>query len=101
MKNKTVTLPLILVFATLLISCKSNGQSDCKGRKDRKPPSIDTIFKMMDTNEDGKLEEKEVKGPLKNDFSKIDLNEDGYLTREELEKAPKPDDRQGPPPSRH
>ena len=48
----------------------------------------------MDADEDGKLSKKEVKGPLKNDFSKIDTNEDGYLSKEELEKAPKPE-RQG------
>ncbi len=48
----------------------------------------------MDANNDGKLSESEVKGPLKKDFSKIDTNDDGFLTVEELEKAPKPE-RQG------
>jgi Ca2+-binding EF-hand superfamily protein len=40
--------------------------------------------------EDGKLSEKEAKGPLKRDFDKIDSNEDGFISKEELEKAPKP-----------
>ncbi|WP_397447931.1 hypothetical protein [Polaribacter sp. R77954] len=48
------------------------------------------LLKDLDTNEDGKLSLKEVKGPLKKDFKKIDTNEDGFLSKEELAKAPKP-----------
>ncbi|PNW29063.1 EF-hand domain-containing protein [Formosa algae] len=44
----------------------------------------------MDTNKDGKLAESEVKGPLKNDFSKIDTNADGFITEAEFNEAPKP-----------
>jgi Ca2+-binding EF-hand superfamily protein len=44
----------------------------------------------MDKNKDGKLSKAEIKGPLKNDFSKVDLNEDGYINEEEFKKAPKP-----------
>ena len=44
----------------------------------------------MDANEDGKLSKKELKGPIKNDFSKIDTNEDGFITKAELKRAPKP-----------
>ncbi len=44
----------------------------------------------MDTNDDGKLSKKEVKGPLKNNFLKVDTDEDGFITEEEMKKAPKP-----------
>ena len=54
------------------------------------PPSIENLFKQMDTDKDGKLSKAEVKGPLKEDFDKVDANEDGYLSKEEIEKAPKP-----------
>ena len=50
----------------------------------------------MDSNKDNKLSKKEVKGPLKDDFSKVDTNKDGFITKEELKKAPKPE-RKGPP----
>lgn len=55
-----------------------------------KPMSADKIISQMDTNGDGKLSTDEVKGPLKNGFSKIDSNNDGYLSQEEIEaNAPK------------
>ncbi len=73
-----------------MTSCQLKAQSNNDNRQQRKPPSIDQLFKDLDANEDGKLSENEVKGPLKKDFAKVDLNEDGFLTREELEKAPKP-----------
>jgi len=44
----------------------------------------------MDANEDGKLSEEELKGPLKDNFDKIDTDEDGFITEEEFDKAPKP-----------
>nr|WP_321233174.1 YHYH protein [uncultured Psychroserpens sp.] len=60
-------------------------QEQQKGR-----PSLDQIFEEMDENNDEKLSQKEVKGPLANSFSKIDANDDGFITKEELEKAPRP-----------
>ena len=39
---------------------------------------------MMDTNKDGKLSKEEVKGPLKEQFSKIDTNNDDFITEQEL-----------------
>ena len=86
-KKKITTIGLMIAIG--LCSCQSKAQSD-ENRKQRKPPSIDQLFKDLDGNEDGKLSENEVKGPLKKDFAQVDLNEDGFLTREELEKAPKP-----------
>lgn len=79
-------------FATI---SSAQGQKG-KGRNDRKePPTYAQLLEKMDTNEDGKLAEDEVKGPLKESFSKIDTNEDGYISEEEFEKAPKPEHKRG------
>ncbi len=81
---------LVLAFGVaLFISNSSFGQSENR-KEGKKPPTFSELLKKMDTNEDGKLSEKEVKGPLKEHFAKIDANEDGFITEEELEKAPKP-----------
>ncbi|WPR71930.1 EF-hand domain-containing protein [Flavobacterium sp. NG2] len=79
---------LFLLIGTVV----SFGQNDDKP-KDRKPPTIEELFKQMDANKDGKLSKEEIKGPLKDDFAKIDTNKDGFLTKEELKKAPKPEGR--------
>ncbi|GAL36825.1 hypothetical protein JCM19240_2894 [Vibrio maritimus] len=42
----------------------------------------------MDSNGDGKLSKSEVRGPLKNDFSRIDRNNDGFISEDELPKPP-------------
>lgn len=60
-----------------------------RGRNNRERPSVAQIFQHMDANNDGKLSEEEVKGPLQRDFSKIDTNDDGYITKKELENASK------------
>ena len=44
----------------------------------------------MDANNDGKLSKTEVKGPLKEDFSKIDTNNDGFISKEEIEQISNP-----------
>ena len=86
MKKSILTVSFI-VFAFATISA----QEDNNDRERRKgPPSIKQIFKDLDTNEDGKISLKEVKGRLKKDFKKVDLNEDGFITKEELKKAPRP-----------
>lgn len=74
--------------ALFAISC--NAQQSNNRQNKQEPPSVDEIFEEMDKDEDGKLSKKEIKGPLKNDFTKIDANEDGFLSKEEVEKAPKP-----------
>ncbi|GAA3650546.1 EF-hand domain-containing protein [Flavivirga jejuensis] len=84
---KTVFLVGIVSF---LFTLNANAQSSEGEQKDKKRPSIEELFTKMDANEDGKLSEKEIKGPLKKDFAKIDTDEDGFITKEELEKAPKP-----------
>ena len=89
MKSKTINK---LIFSALLLvfgAISTNAQSK-ENRPSKTPPTAKELLKQMDKNEDGKLSEAEVKGPLKDDFKKIDTNEDGFLTIEELEKAPKP-----------
>ena len=97
---------LISITAISLVfigfSCESRpGNPSKRGPgRDGPPPSLEEVFTRFDINEDGKLSEAEVKGPLKNDFAKLDTDEDGFLSKEELEKAPKPQrpQRPGPPP---
>ncbi|NQV78682.1 MAG: EF-hand domain-containing protein [Lutibacter sp.] len=79
----------VLVFGLMIISNISYGQS--QNRQERKePPTFKALLKKMDKNDDGKLSKEEVKGPLKDDFTKIDTDKDGFITKKELEKAPKP-----------
>jgi len=90
MKRNTLKTAVFIFAIALFMSNESFGQSD--DRKERKnPPSSEEIIKQMDKDEDGKLSLEEVKGPLKEDFSKIDTNEDGFLSKEELDEAPKPE----------
>ncbi len=80
--------PAILGLSiSLFTSCKMKAQNEGSGKQGHKPPTVDEIFEQLDNDEDGKISEKEVKGPLKNDFSKIDTNEDGFISKEELDKA--------------
>ncbi len=90
MKTKRLKLALIGLALGLFASTKLSAQDRPDRRADKEPPSTAEIFKEMDKDEDGLLSTKEVKGPLKNDFTKIDANEDGFLSKEEVEKAPKP-----------
>ncbi len=94
MKNKRILFASsVLIFFAI---SQSNAQNNNRQRERREPPSIDELFEKMDANEDGKLSQEEVKGPLSRHFDKIDANEDGFLTREELENVPKPE-RKGAP----
>ncbi len=90
MKAKTVKTIIGTAMFAFLFTGFSYGQAPQNGQRNQEPPSVEEIFKQMDKDEDGKLSEKEVKGPLKNSFSKIDTNEDGFLSKTEVEKAPKP-----------
>ncbi|WP_417444423.1 EF-hand domain-containing protein [Joostella sp.] len=86
---KKNTLKSIVSIAMLTVLGVVNVQAQDQDRK-QKPPTVDEIFEQMDANEDGLLSEKEIEGPLKDNFAKIDTNEDGYISKEELEEAPKP-----------
>lgn len=79
-----------VLFVLGLVLFTSNAIGQDRQNKENKPPTIEQLFEDLDTNEDGKLSKKEIKGPLKDQFAKIDANEDGFLSKEEIEKAPKP-----------
>lgn len=91
-KRRMIGLAVVIIMASYQLNAQSNNDE----RERREPPSIDEIFEHMDTNEDGKLSKKEVKGPLSRNFNRVDTNEDGFISREELEKAPKPRRREKP-----
>lgn len=62
-------------------------------RQSREKPDFAQLISDMDTDNDGKIAESEVKGRLKNDFSKVDSDSDGYITEEEFDNAPTPQGR--------
>ena len=81
-----------LVLGSLICmftSCRSDAQ-----KKDQDmgqgPPSAESMLKMLDEDEDGKLSKEEVRGPLADNFDEIDLDSDGYLSKKELEEKPHP-----------
>ena len=82
---KTGMITAIFFFFGITIS-----QAQSNRQKPQKPPTFSELLKKMDANEDGKLSKKEIKGPLKDDFSKVDTNEDGFISKKEFQKAPKP-----------
>ncbi|WP_339714287.1 EF-hand domain-containing protein [uncultured Kriegella sp.] len=95
MKTRTIKSSITTAFLALLFAGVSYGQGGQNGQRGQEPPTVDEIFAQLDKDEDGKLAEKEVKGPLKDMFAEIDTNEDGFLSKEEIEKAPKPKGRKG------
>ena len=88
MKNRRLKsiLSIVLFTCGLTVFAQPN---DRDGKK--KPPTAEQLLKEMDANKDGKLAKSELKGPIKDDFTKIDTNKDGFLSLEELKKAPKPE----------
>ncbi|MBF0436842.1 MAG: hypothetical protein HQL77_15925 [Magnetococcales bacterium] len=57
------------------------------GRPMGAPPSADKIIAKEDKDGDGKLGVDEVKGKLKDEFSKVDTDQDGKLDAKELDTA--------------
>jgi Ca2+-binding EF-hand superfamily protein len=88
MKSSRIKIAIVTLGIAVLMSNFSFGQG--QDRQEKKPPSFTELLKEMDKNEDGKLSKSEVKGPLKEDFSKIDTDDDGFISEKELKKAPKP-----------
>ena len=98
MKRNTFKIAITMLAIVMFASCKTSSDAESNNgvsqRQQGGQPSVEKLMTEMDSNKDGKLSESEVKGPLKNDFSKIDSDDDGYLSEEELKNAPKPS-RQG------
>jgi len=72
---------------------------------------VDTLFKQLDADEDGRISRAEAKGQIRQDFDEIDRNRDGYIDRDELMRAavaprapappaPRDGERRPPPPER-
>jgi Ca2+-binding EF-hand superfamily protein len=54
------------------------------GKPSGGPPSVDRVFKIMDSNKDGKITKAEFRGPAFV-FTGADKNKDGVVTRKEME----------------
>jgi len=48
---------------------------------------VDSIFKALDANKDGKISREEARGQIKRHFDDLDGNKDGFISRDELLKA--------------
>jgi Ca2+-binding EF-hand superfamily protein len=80
------------IFTVILFSGSAALFAQPKGKQEgQKPPTAEQLIKELDANKDGKLSKDEIKGPIKDDFTKIDTNKDGFLSLQELKKAPKPE----------
>jgi Ca2+-binding EF-hand superfamily protein len=88
MKSKNLKSGIIALL--LCLGCMTFSSAQQKGSDRKEPPTYAQLLKEMDRNEDGKLAKSELKGPLKDDFSKIDTDKDGFITKKEFKKAPKP-----------
>ncbi|MFT5892982.1 MAG: Ca2+-binding EF-hand superfamily protein [Dokdonia sp.] len=94
MKRKSFKTGLFTVALVCFVIGFSNAQS--KGERPQKPPTYAKLLEKMDANEDGKLSQEEVKGPLKKKFTDVDTNEDGFISEEEFKNMPKPKRRKRP-----
>ena len=87
---KKISLKTVVIGVLFMCFVISTTQAQSRGKKPEKRPTFSQLLEKMDGNEDGKLSEAEVKGPLKENFSSIDKDEDGFVTEEELKARPKP-----------
>lgn len=101
MNTRNLKLVIAIMTLALFTSCKSSSEAEntsnttqsrnkTSHKRQGGQPNVKQLIAQMDADKDGKLSVSEVKGPLKNDFSKIDTDEDGFLSEKELENAPKP-----------
>lgn len=107
MKKVVKVIGLAVLVAGIMVSCASQnnqaqgserggrGQQRGQGEQRGGAPTFEQLLARMDANKDGKLAQSEIKGPLKDDFSKIDTDEDGFISEEEFDNAPKPERGQG------
>lgn len=84
-KVKSTILALGLVLAATGANAASGESQNHIGQHHGQPPSATEIFAKMDVNNDNKLAQSEVKGPLRKHFTQVDSNNDGFITQAELE----------------
>ena len=71
------------------MSCKSKPENNQRQAPKGERPTPEQLILGLDGNQDNKLSESEVNGPIANDFKIIDSDHDGYLTIDEIKKAEK------------
>ncbi|MEM9680552.1 MAG: YHYH protein [Bacteroidota bacterium] len=70
---------------------RRDNQRGFNRQRSQNRPSVNEVFKMMDTNGDDLISESEAKGPLQQHFDKIDTDNNGFVSKKELRNAPRPD----------
>ena len=94
--RKSTNKILAVLIVSLGLSASTFAQGNNSDDKPKGPPTFKQLLKELDTNEDGKISLKEVKGPLAKDFKKIDTDEDGFLSEKEIKNSPKPERKERP-----
>ena len=103
MKKIILNITAVGVLVFLLAACSkkttapNSNQSPRSNQQTRQPrgerPQFSDLLSKMDKNQDKKLSQSEVQGPLKNNFAKIDKDQDGFITEAEFKNAPAPPQR--------
>lgn len=90
----TFTILVLLISITTFAQGPPGGQGGRGGRQgggdqQRQKPDASEILKLLDTNNDDKIDKdeasKDKRGKISEDFDIIDANEDGFIDLEELE----------------
>ncbi len=79
----------VIAFALICFGITFANAQQRGERKQKERPTYAKLIEEMDANKDGKLAKDELKGRLKENFSKVDANEDGFITEEEFKSTPK------------
>ncbi len=89
--SKAIMVSMLIVISSCSSTKEKHNETRqyVKDNEETKPrrDGPEGLFADMDNNNDGKLSREEVKGPLKENFSKVDANADGYLSKDELKAA--------------
>lgn len=58
-----------------------------KARSQLLKDRVDSLFKQLDSDGDGRISRAEAKGQIRQDFEELDRNRDGYIDKDELSRA--------------